>query len=292
MFIAGSFYGIVVPLVRTAQNEGFSTGDIMVTQYLVSTGTLALMCLFFSRKKVPLKDAIKLMGVGLVAAAISYCYYQSLLRLSPATSLTLLFQFVWMGMVVEAVRTRKMPGPTQFITVLMVVVGAVFATGMLDEGFLDKGLDPLGVIFGLLSAVGYTAFLVLAGRVATHLPALNRSMFNAIGSLIVSLIINPMYFANPLLGHDPLLSLALGILGICFPVFLISLSSPKLPAGLATVMASSELPSGVICAAIFMGEPVSLTMGIGVVILLLGIVFSEKDSLLALRRKSKKAKLP
>lgn len=287
MFIAGCGYGIMVPLVRTAYNSGYDTPDVLVTQYLIAALALALVSLIFSRKKVSPKDALKLMGVGVVAAGVSFFYYQALKLLSPAASLTLLFQFVWMGMVVQAVRTRSLPRTQHVVAVILVIIGAVFATGMLDDGFSVAELDPLGIIFGLLSAVCYTAFLTLSGLVATSLPTINRTLFTTTGSFVISFAIAPTYFvAEPMIVLDPVLGLTLGIAGICIPVFLINLSSPKLPTGLTSIMASSELPSGVICAAIFIGEPITLTVGIGVVIVLVGVVVSELDTILGLIRKS------
>jgi len=284
MFLAGCSYGLVVPLIKTAQYEGFSTGQIMVTQYLVAIVVLVSGCLIFSRVKVGLKDALKLMGMGMVAASVSFFYYQSLQLLTPALSLTLLFQFVWMGMVVQAVRTKTAPKLAAVLTVLFVVVGAVFATGILDEGVTLASLNALGILFGFLSAVSYTAFIVLSSRVATSLPAINRSMFTTLGSLVISFVIAPQYFAQPMMIIDPLVSVGIGAVGICLPVFLIALSAPKLPTGLATVMASSELPIGVISAAVFLGDPVSITIWLGVAIVLLGIVASEMETLRLLRK--------
>ena len=284
MFLAGCSYGLVVPLIKTAQYEGFSTGQIMVTQYLVAIVVLVSGCLVFSRVKVGLKDALKLMGMGMVAASVSFFYYQSLQLLTPALSLTLLFQFVWMGMVVQAVRTKTAPKLAAVLTVLFVVVGAVFATGILDEGVTLASLNALGILFGFLSAVSYTAFIVLSSRVATSLPAINRSMFTTLGSLVISFVIAPQYFAQPMMIIDPLVSVGIGAVGICLPVFLIALSAPKLPTGLATVMASSELPIGVISAAVFLGDPVSITIWLGVAIVLLGIVASEMETLRLLRK--------
>jgi drug/metabolite transporter (DMT)-like permease len=83
-----------------------------------------------------------------------------------------------------------------------------------------------------------------------------------------------------------MMGLALGLIGICTPVILIALSAPKLPTSLTTIMASSELPSGVICAMIFMGDPISLPVGFGVVLVLVGIVVSEADSLRKLFNRS------
>ena len=279
MFLAGCSYGFVVPLVKTAQLEAFSTGQIMVTQYIVAVITLCLTCLLFSRTKVSLKNALQLMGLGIIGAGVSFCYYHALELLAPAMALTLLFQFVWMGMVVQAVSTKTRPQTSALLAVLLVVVGAVLATGILDENISLQNLDLTGILFGFMSALCYTAFLALSGRIALQLPAVNRSMFTTLGSLIISFVITPRYFSESMLTLDLPVSIGLGLLGICLPVFLIAVSSPKLPTGLTTVMASSELPSGVICAALFLGEAVSFAIGLGVAIVLLGIVLSESETL-------------
>jgi drug/metabolite transporter (DMT)-like permease len=120
---------------------------------------------------------------------------------------------------------------------------------------------------------------MLSGRIATELPAACRSAISTLGSLLVAFALCPTYLSNPMLLHDPLLSVMLGLVGICLPVFLIALSSPKLPAGLTTIMASSELPSGVLCAMLFLGDPISTPVAAGVILVLLGIVLSETDNL-------------
>ena len=285
MFLAGSCYGFVVPLVRTAYDLGFSVTEVMATQYLMAASALVLIVLLFSRRRVKAQDIASLLGVGVVAASVSFFYYQALGLLPTPTALTLLFQFVWMGMLVQALRERRLPRLGAVLAMLLVMVGAVLATGMAEEGFSLAGLDPLGIVFGLLSAVMYTAFLVLSSRVATNQPAVNRTMFTAIGSLATALLLNPALLLNLGGAHEPLLlantplSLALGLVGICLPVFLIALSSPKLPSGLTTVMASSELPSGVLCAMLFLGDPLPFSVGLGAVIVILGVVLSELESL-------------
>jgi drug/metabolite transporter (DMT)-like permease len=44
-------------------------------------------------------------------------------------------------------------------------------------------------------------------------------------------------------------------------------------------MAASELPSGVVCAAIFLGDPVSPLVAAGVAVILAGIVLSQAGAL-------------
>jgi drug/metabolite transporter (DMT)-like permease len=290
MFLAGSCYGIVVPLVRAAYGAGFSTVEVMATQYLLAALLLSSIVALFSRRRIKLLDVVKLLGVGAVAAGVSFSYFQALSLLPSATALTLLFQFVWMGMLVQALRERHLPRLGAFGAMLLVMVGALGATGVVEEGFSPASLPPAGLFFGMLSALFYTAFLVLSSKVATTLPAVNRTMITAVGSLLLTFLLDPGALlatglsAQSMLVSSLPLSLALGLIGICLPVFLIALSAPKLPSGLTTVMASSELPSGVLCAVLFCGDPLPLSVGMGIIIVIGGIVLSEWESLRAAAR--------
>jgi threonine/homoserine efflux transporter RhtA len=166
MFVAGSFYGIVVPIVSTAHGLGYSSPQLMVTQYLVSSAMLALVVLLFYKKhwqSIVLKDVAKLLGVGVIASGVSFCYFVALQTLPPATALTLLFQFVWIGVVFQIIRERKAPKLFTIISVVLVMIGAVFATGLTDSRDALTNLDPVGVMFGLASALFYAIFLMLSG---------------------------------------------------------------------------------------------------------------------------------
>ena len=291
MFIAGATYGFMVPLVRTAYDFGYLTPEIMVSQYLVGLVALCFICLIFSRKSIAPVDILKLLGVGIFSAGVSFFYYQAIQLLTPAAALTLLFQFVWMGMIVQAVRSRSLPKASSVIAVVLIIIGAIFATGLIDEGMSLESLNPLGIVFGLLSAVSYTVFLVLSSVVAKTTPALNRSLIVVLGSFGLSLAIAPTYLEKTMIVLDPVLAIVLGLFCICVPIVLISISAPKLPTGLTTIMASSELPSGVICAAIFLGDQMSLAIWLGVVIVLVGIVVSEFETITHVLQRAKQKKL-
>ncbi|MCL1891332.1 MAG: DMT family transporter [Coriobacteriia bacterium] len=286
MFAAGCCYGVVVPLVRVIYAQGISPTQVLGLQYFLGSLALALVVLIFFRRKVAPKALLQLLGVGFLAAGVSFFYYQAISLIPSATALTLLFQFVWMGVVVQAVRERTFPPAMTIISVLVIMLGTILATGVLETG--PEPLNVIGVLFGFLSAVFYTAFLVASGKAAAGVPAVNRTLFTTIGSFIIALVIYPSFFTEtlaPNLTNGDLLmpSLALGMMGILLPVFLIAYSAPHLPNGLATIMASSELPSGILCVMLFMGDKISPLVFLGVVIVLAGIVLSQaKDVLKAL----------
>jgi len=294
MFSAGVCYGLNIPFVRIIHDNGFSTAEIMVLQYLVGVTTLVLIVTLFFRRRIRLISALRLLGVGVLAAGVSFSYYQALDLLPSATAVTLLFQFVWMGVVWQVIRERKLPPVSTIISMFVIMTGTILATGILGSNTENPAsLDPLGLLFGLLSAAFYTAFLITSGKAANELPAANRTLFTSLGSLLIALILCPTFFTEtlaPNIGNTGFIlpGVALGIVGILLPVFLIASSSPHLTSGLATIMASSELPSGILCAMLFMGDKVSPLTALGVAIILVGIVLSQSKDLLAYLKRSDK----
>jgi drug/metabolite transporter (DMT)-like permease len=67
------------------------------------------------------------------------------------------------------------------------------------------------------------------------------------------------------------------------PVTLLALGSPHLPNGLTSIMASSELPAGIVCAGLFAGSVITPAVGAGAALVLAGIVLSQLDDLKHLR---------
>jgi drug/metabolite transporter (DMT)-like permease len=268
----------MVPLVRIAHSMGYDTMQVMVAQYLIGVIALGFAVFIFSRRRVSFVQIIKLAGVGAIAAGVSFGYYHALALLSSAAAITLLFQFVWMGVVLQMILERKLPDRPTMLSVVLVLVGTVFAAGLLDWD--NSPLNAAGLFFGLLSAVFYTAFLYLSGRVVTELPAINRTFFTSIGSLIASLCLAPAFIAaDAALWHFSWIAIPLALIGIVAPVLFIQTGAPHLPNGVTTIMASSELPSGILMGALFVGDPLTVPAVLGVIIILTGIVLSQFDSL-------------
>ncbi|WP_052737645.1 hypothetical protein [Bacillus sp. SA1-12] len=91
----------------------------------------------------------------------------------------LLFQFIWIGIVIDAITNRKTPGKEKLLAITLLFIGTFLAGGGLNN-LLD--LQASGIIYGLLSVVSFTFFIFLSGRIAVHLPALTRSFFMSLGA--------------------------------------------------------------------------------------------------------------
>jgi len=283
VFLGGCAYGVMVPLVRSAFLGGFTTMELLIAQYLFAAVFLGVVVLLFSRRKMSGKALLQLLGLGAIAVCVSFNYYHALELLPAATAVTLLFQFVWIGVVFQAVIDRRLPSTMTFLSVAIVMVGTLFAAGVFEQQ--EAQLNALGIVYGLLSAVFYAAFLLLSGKVAVELPTFNRTFITTLGSLLVALAISPGFFFDGALGRGlAIFALPLALFGIAAPILLIQKGAPHLPGGVITIMASSELPSGVLMAAVFLHDRISALVIFGVALILAGIVLSQFDELRAFRK--------
>jgi drug/metabolite transporter (DMT)-like permease len=202
--------------------------------------------------------------------------------------LTLLFQFSWMGVVLEAIVNRRLPGKLTVLAIVVILIGTLFSTDVVSpQGLQDfLNLNPLGLAAGVGSALTYTAYLFLAGRVEVEMPAPRRSFFMAIGSLVLTLVINPAYFlsAPQVISELGWLTFALAFAGILLPMLLAAYSAPHLPTGLTTIMAASELPCGILCSVFILGDPCGPEVIIGILLVLGGIALSQVPALRAASR--------
>lgn len=286
VFIAGASYGFIVPIVKTAASFGIDVNDFLPLQYIAALLVMGGAAAALWRKTAHPSgvDALKLASIGLFAACTSLCYYRAVTLLPSSVALTMLFQFVWIGPLIDCIAERKLPSPTTVLAIAIVLVGTAFAAGLFEEG--TSNLDPLGIAVGLASAVFYSLFLFLSGRIATQYCVPIRTSMLCIGGFATTFIVNPGVFSSVAAQPSVIVfALIMGAVGVVIPTGLIAFASPKLSPSMVSIMAASELPVGVIAAWIFIADaPTGLGL-FGVALVLAGIVVNQIPALLSHRQK-------
>lgn len=283
VFIAGSSYGFIVPVIKQASAAGIFPHTFLPLQYIVGFAVCAIACLVRHLRLPSPACFAKMASIGLFTGLTSICYYTAVTLLPSAVALTLLFQYVWVSVLIEYIVERHLPSRSSVIAIAIVLTGTCFAAGLF-EGPLDH-LDPVGVAFGFGSAFAYALFLYLSGRVGTDQPALMRTTALTFGGICITSLVNPAVYTTSF--WDPGLwpyALALSVLGILLPTTLINYASPKLTPGMVSIMASSELPVGILAAwALAADTPTPLVL-FGAFLVLLGIFVKSLPTLTAARK--------
>ncbi len=200
-------------------------------------------------------------------------------RLPVAVAITLLFQFTWIGLVIQVITTRRPPRLGEIAAALVILAGTVLASGVYRTGI--SGYDPLGLVCALLSAVSCALFLTLSGKVSAPCHPTQRGLLISLGACMMSVAICPGFLLS---GADAIQGIAsfglvTGFFGMMLPVILFGLGSPYLPAGVSTVMAASELPAGLLISMVALGEEIGPVQWAGVAAILAGVAISQAGNL-------------
>ncbi|MDD3046696.1 MAG: DMT family transporter [Methanocorpusculum sp.] len=288
VFLGGCCYGPSSPVIKLAYAAGFSWQDLVMSQYfygwLILSVIIAGFYLFRRVRNQPLPKTgdprplfRRIPGVFLAGACIglvTVTYCLSLQTVPAYISVILLFQFTWMGVLIQAVAERRLPQPKIVISVILLVIGTFLAAGFAG---LEGPLDPAGVIFGLLSALLYALYMFLLGRVEIGMHPLNRSFLIISSSLVMMMFLfTPRYFTEGIFASGIWqYGVILGSIGCVVPMFLFAIAAPRIPTGMTTILSSSELPASIICAVIILGESVSWIQYAGILLLFIGIAYPQ-----------------
>ncbi len=292
VFIGAASYGILSTFVVLAYSKGYRLGEVVGTQLLIGFLLLAMLTFFFkirTRKRLgntdqsvnqhyePLnfKKVLMLMAAGIPQATTGLLYYSSLQYIPASFAIIMLFQFIWISVLIQAIRTRKIPPSYMGIAIVIVLAGTVLAAGVFEEGGMT--MNWAGIGFGLLAAISYTLFIIISGNVQPKANPVSKSMWMIGGAfLFVCLLFPPDFLFNGKLWSDLLLyGFLLGLFGACIPPLLFAYGVPHVGEGMAGILGAVELPVAVAMSALILHEQVGVIKWLGVAIVLLGVIVPE-----------------
>jgi drug/metabolite transporter (DMT)-like permease len=159
------------------------------------------------------------------------------------------------------------------LAVPVVFTGAVMISGVLESG--GYGRDPVrGTVFGLLTTLAYTGFILVLRQINRDLrrpggPLLDATATAAVVSIVAGAILGEVDLVPSWPAHGWLVLLAVTsqVLGW----LLISVSLPRLPAALTSVLLLVQPVGSVALAMLILGERPSTLQLAGTAVVLAGI---------------------
>ncbi|HLS20351.1 MAG TPA: DMT family transporter, partial [Bacillota bacterium] len=238
VILGGCSFGLLAPIVKLGSLNGIAIADSTRMQLFFGFILLAIINLFFVRYRLRPKTFIKLLLSGIPMGLTTTFIYKSLNYLDASIAIVLLFQYVWMGLVVELLITKRAPTKEKLTAGLLILIGSLFAVNIFSTQV--SHLPLLGIVWGLLAAVSFATFIFVSGQVATYVPPLRKSMMMALGGLLIILVIYPPtdLAIGKIDGYFLLQGLILGVFGGVLPPLLFSISMPVVGNALGTILSS------------------------------------------------------
>ncbi len=172
------------------------------------------------------------------------------------------------------------PSARMAVAVPVVVCGAVLISGLLEQD--AYGDEPArGVLFGVLTTIAYAGFLLVLRQTNADDRRPAGPLFDAtVSGAVTAAAAGALYGATNLVPswpeHGWLLLLALSSQVVGW--LLISVSLPRLPAALTSLLLLIQPVSSVALGALVLDERPSALQVTGVVVILAGVVYAARQS--------------
>lgn len=164
ILIGASFFGFTPIFAKLGFSYGYTLGQINIVQMVISSFLLWSITLMkrSSFKGLHKKNILQIMMTGCFVGLTSIFYYGSMLYLPASLAIILLFQFVWIGFLLEWIFSKAKPAPITVLSIILILIGVFFASNIVNGDI--QGLPIKGFIFGILSAFTYAGFIFSVER--------------------------------------------------------------------------------------------------------------------------------
>ncbi|MFF2090740.1 DMT family transporter [Paenibacillus sp. NPDC058174] len=225
--------------------------------------------------KLSWKQKLTLASAGIPLTGGFLLYFKSLTYVPASVAIILLFQFIWIGALIQSIRNRRLPDRMTVIVIFILLIGTVLAAGLLDDGI--RSWNPLGIFFGLSAALLYSLFILLSGSAVPQAPVATRGVWMLAGGMVLVFILFPPEFLinGKIFGELLIYGFSLGFLGSFIPPLLFTYGVPHVGEGMAGILGATELPVAVLSSYFILHEAISPLRWAGVLIVLGSIALPE-----------------
>jgi len=224
----------------------------------------------------PRRERVLAAYAGLLFAADLVFWHHSIQDVGAGLATVLgNLQVVVVGFAAWAILGER-PGSRIIAAVPVVFTGAVLISGVFEAG--AYGENPVrGTVFGVLTTLAYSGFILLLRQSNSDIRRPAGALFDAsLVAAVAAAAVGATYGAVDLVptwpGHGWLIALALSSQVVGW--LLISISLPRLPAALTSVILLIQPVMAVALAALIVDESPSLIQITGVLIILAGVVYA------------------
>ncbi len=274
MALVGVTWGLHGPAIKFAFAAGLTFPQLVLGEYLVAAVVFAVAVWIQGSGAPADRRFWKILPLaGVVGCGVPLFLFWAY-RLGPVPiGATLLFLFVPLTQLINAVVTRRAPPLREFASALLVVAGAVLGADFIGQA---RAENLRGAPFAVLAALCYAGFFVLTARIGNSATPAFRSMIcSVIGGgmmLILGLSVGwPLVPSGIAPATAAIWLILLGVLGQAVPVFLLVNFGPRTGSALGSILTSAELPVAIVASAILLGERVTALQMAGVLLVVAGI---------------------
>ncbi|HVA64676.1 MAG TPA: DMT family transporter [Terriglobales bacterium] len=275
------FTGRLLPGARLV-----AVSPVVLTQTRIVLAALILLPILAitRRGRLALASADAWRGAALGVAGMSvsnYFYYLAIARTTVAIAIILQYTTPIWVLLYLVVRGRQRATPARLAAVALALLGIALVLGLARPG-AALHLDPLGVAAALAAALGFTYYNIAGQTLTGRVDPILIALYMLVGAALVWLFVSPPWrlWTTHYSFNEWGFFVGFSVLATLLPTLFYISGLRHLDPTRAVVTSCLEPVSGILLAALFLGETLDLTKALGVACVLGAVVMVQ------LRRRS------
>lgn len=272
ILLAGILWGVIGLFNRNLAGSGFSPQSIVFVRNFGGMLVLGLVFLIFDRSvfRIRLKHLPYFFGTGVISVLLfTLCYFTCQQMCSLATAAILLYTAPTFVVILSALLWKDKITKQKLIALVVTFLGCTFVTGVWDGGL---AITPLGFLLGIGSGFFYGLYSIFARYALAHYKPFTVTFYTFVfAGISALLVVRPDELTAA--AQPPVLLLILGlvIVSTVLPYLFYTKGLAQVDSGKASILASIEPVVAALTGIIVFGEPMSITVLLGLACILLSV---------------------
>lgn len=280
ILLAGILWGCMGLFVRPLDSKGLSSLDLVAVRSLLTTVFMGIFILVRSPSlfKIKLKDLWCFLGTGIVSIVFfNICYFYEITITSLSVAAILLYTSPAFVMVISAVLFKEKLTLRKVVSLTILFIGLILVTGVLGGG---SDLTTAAIFIGLGAGLGYALYSIF-GRYClergydTYTISFYTFLFASVATLPfahIGKICEVSFSSIPSAGFAIIFVMVTTLI----PYLVYTAGLKTVENSKAAVIASIEPVVATLNGIFWFHEKLTLTVFIGIVLVITGIVISNK----------------
>ena len=280
IILAGTCWGVISIFINYLSAAGLGEMQISFLRQLFAVLVFALIILIRDRSKfrIPVKDLGLLMIVGFINGVLfNFLYFYTIINSRASIAVVLLYTSPVFVIILARIFFKEKITGLKFIALVLTVIGCVFVTGVLGEGYMPP---PAAILTGVLTGLAYALNNILTSAAVKRNDPITVTFYTLFFSFMFLIPFSGWNSLTSLCRSNPMILVVAFVMCLVTAVFaqyFFSLGLGLIESGKAAIYGATEPIVGSLVGILIFHEESNLMKIAGIIMVIAAILLIGKS---------------
>ena len=280
IILAGTCWGVISIFINYLSAAGLGEMQISFLRQFFAVLVFALIILIRDRSKfrIPVKDLGLLMIVGFINGVLfNFLYFYTIINSRASIAVVLLYTSPVFVIILARIFFKEKITGLKFIALVLTVIGCVFVTGVLGEGYMPP---PATILTGVLTGLAYALNNILTSAAVKRNDPITVTFYTLFFSFMFLIPFSGWSSLTSLCRSNPMILVVAFVMCLVTAVFaqyFFSLGLGLIESGKAAIYGATEPIVGSLVGILIFHEESNLMKIAGIIMVIAAILLIGKS---------------